>query len=264
MKIILNKPLYIQHQGKRPNQEDSLWPLPENAEKPSRLFMVCDGMGGHEKGEVASSTVCGALGEWIEHNVRDGIFTKEHMKAALAYAYEKLDEEDGGEFKRMGTTLTLLYFGRNGVTAAYIGDSRIYHIRPKEGVLFQSCDHSLVYDLYRSGEITYEQMATHPQKNVIQKAITTGKENRVEASVCRITNVQAGDWFYLCSDGMLEQMSNDELAQILTGEGSAEEKRERLYDETIENHDNHTAWMIQVARVEKNEPGDDMLELEDE
>ena len=76
----------------------------------------------------------------------------------------------------MGTTLTLLYFACNGVTAAHIGDSRIYHIRPNVGLLYQSRDHSLVYDLFQAGEISYEEMATFPQKNVITRAMSPGEE----------------------------------------------------------------------------------------
>jgi len=256
MRIELFKPLSIHEKGQRPNQEDSLWPR-EGEKSNGQLFIVCDGMGGHEKGEVASQTFSEALGSWIGENVITP-FSDEQLRSAIEYAYEKLDEKDGGEFKKMGTTLTLLYFDTNGVTVAHIGDSRIYHIRPNEGILYQSRDHSLVFDLYQRGEISYEEMSTHPQKNVITKAVTTGRENRVTPDVCHITDVRPDDWFYLCSDGMLENMDNDDLLALFSEEGSDEKKRQKLIAETVDNNDNHTAWMLHVKNV-VTEPGDELL-----
>ena len=172
MKIELYTPLSIHEIGKRSNQEDSLWPNKINAT--DKLFLVCDGMGGHEKGEVASQTVCQSLGEWFSKNTKHP-FSKEQVSDALSYAYEELDKLDSDGLKKMGTTLTLLYLDSNGVIAAHVGDSRIYHVRPNTGtsddILYQSRDHSLVFDLFQTGEISYDEMAVHPQKNVITRAI---------------------------------------------------------------------------------------------
>lgn len=245
MKIELYSPLSIHELGQRPNQEDSLWPQEDRL---SKLFIVCDGMGGHEKGEVASQTVCEALGEWFTKNAKDP-FSDAQLQEALEYAYTKLDAQDGGELKKMGTTLTLLYISSNGITAAHIGDSRIYHIRPSEGILYQSRDHSLVFDLLQAGEITYEEMATYPQKNVITRAMTPGENNRCRPDIIHITNIKSGDYFYMCSDGMLEQMSDEELTSLLSERVPDEIKREKLIAATVNNHDNHTAWLLRVKDV---------------
>ncbi len=245
MKIELYPPLSIHETGQRPNQEDSMWPQEDRL---SRLYVVCDGMGGHEKGEVASQTVCAALGEWFEENAK-APFSDAQLQEALAYAYSKLDAQDDGELKKMGTTLTLLYISSNGITAAHIGDSRIYHIRPSKGILYQSRDHSLVFDLLQAGEITYEEMATYPQKNVITRAMTPGEDNRCRPDIIHITNIKSGDYFYMCSDGMLEQMSDEELVNILSEKVPNEIKREKLIAATVNNHDNHTAWLLQVKDV---------------
>ena len=258
MRIELFKPLSIHEVGQRPNQEDSLWPR-EGEKINGQLFIVCDGMGGHEKGEVASQTFSKGLGDWIEHNATSP-FSDDQLLQAIEYAYERLDEEDGGEFKKMGTTLTFLYIDTNGITVAYIGDSRIYHIRPNDRIMYQSRDNSLVYDKYWAGEIAYEEMATHPQKNVITKAVTTGKDNRVDIrpNICHITDIKPNDWFYLCSDGMLEQMSNDELLALFSEDSTDEEKRDYLIKATENNHDNHTAWILHVKDVVP-EAGDELL-----
>ena len=129
MRIELYPPLSINEIGQRSNQEDSI------IQWNNRLFVLCDGMGGHEKGEVASQTVCQSLVTWFEEHVNpDAPFTDDQLRSAIEYAYQQLDQYADGSPKQMGTTLTLLYLGNNGITAAHMGDSRIYHIRPNEEV----------------------------------------------------------------------------------------------------------------------------------
>ena len=259
MKIELYPPLSIHEIGQRANQEDAI------AQWDNRLFVLCDGMGGHEKGEVASQTVCQSLVKWFEENIKDDTFTDDQLRDALEYAYTELDKYDDDSPKKMGTTLTLLYIHSKGVTAAHIGDSRIYHIRPSkldEGVLYQSRDHSLVFDLFQAGEISYDDLATHPQKNIITRAMTPGAENRTRSDIIHITDIHPEDYFYLCSDGMLEQMSNDELVTLLSSNATDEEKHQSLINATIQNKDNHSAWIIHVKSVTK-EVGDESLANEE-
>jgi protein phosphatase len=256
MRISIYPPLFIHEIGQRTNQEDSIikWD--------NRLFVLCDGMGGHEKGEVASQTVCRSLAYWFEENIKDDSFFDHQLHEALEYAYSELDKFDDDSPRKMGTTLTLLYMHRQGITAAHIGDSRIYHIRPNAGMLYQSRDHSLVFDLFQSGEITYEEMVTYPQKNVITRAMTPGEENRHRADIIHITDVKPDDYFYMCSDGMLEQMTNDGLLALFSADAPDEEKRSQLIKESVNNKDNHTAWLIHIKEVIKEE-GDDEIQNEE-
>ena len=248
MKISLYPPLSIHEIGHRDNQEDSI------VQWNNHLFVLCDGMGGHEKGEVASQTVCQSLATWFQENVNSNDpFTDNQLRDALEYAYQQLDKYADGNPKQMGTTLTLLYIGKNGATAAHMGDSRIYHIRPAVGVLYQSRDHSLVYDLYQAGEISFEEMATYPQKNIVTRAMTPGEDNRMRPEIIHITDIQPGDYFYMCSDGMLEQMDNDELVGILSLKETDESKRQQLVTATIGNQDNHSAWLIHIKDVIKED-----------
>ncbi len=268
MKIQLYPPLSIHEIGQRTNQEDALWPL--SATPDNRLFIVCDGMGGHEKGEVASQTVCKALGDWFQSHVSNTL-SDAQLSEALTYAYEQLDLKDGDELKKMGTTLTLLYIHEHGITAAHIGDSRIYHIRPNSSlmggsprgtVLYQSRDHSLVFDLFQAGEISYDEMATHPKKNIITRAMQPGEDNRVRPDVIHIIDILPDDYFYMCSDGMLEQMNNEQLVNLFSATSSDEEKRQQLIKATEKNQDNHTAWIIHVKGVTREE--DDALLVNEE
>ena len=270
MKISIFPPLSIHEIGQRPNQEDNI------AQWNNRLFVLCDGMGGHEKGEVASQTICQTLVKWFEEHVNpDTTFTDDQLRNALEYAYQQLDQYADGNPRQMGTTLTLLYIHTRGITAAHIGDSRIYHIRPfsppklggvrdslNEGILYQSRDHSLVFDLFQAGEISYEEMQNFTQKNVITRAMTPGLENRHRADIIHITDIQSGDYFYMCSDGMLEQMSNDELMSVFSSEETDEEKQKRLIEATDNNQDNHSAWLIHIKEVIE-EKGDEALENEE-
>jgi protein phosphatase len=257
MKISLYPPLSIHEIGQRPNQEDSI------IQWNNRVFVLCDGMGGHEKGEVASQTVCQALATWFEQNVNpDASFTDDQLRDAIEYAYQQLDQFADGSLKQMGTTLTFLYINAQGVIAAHIGDSRIYHIRPGVGVLYQSRDHSLAFDLFQSGEISYEEMLNFTQKNVITRAMTPGEDNRHRPDIIHITDIQPDDYFYMCSDGMLEQMSNDELITLLSSETKDEKKRQQLITATSDNQDNHSAWLVHVKDVVKEE-GDEQLENEE-
>ena len=257
MKIELYPPLSIHEIGQRENQEDSI------IQWNNRLFVLCDGMGGHEKGEVASQTICQSLVTWFENNIKpDKPFCDDQLREAIEFAYTELDKYADDNPRQMGTTLTLLYIGSKGITAAHMGDSRIYHIRPETGVLYQSRDHSLVFDLFQAGEITYEQMATFPQKNIVTRAMTPGEDNRMRPDIIHISDIQPGDYFYMCSDGMLEQMSNDELLTLLSSEATDEEKRKRLIEATVNNQDNHSAWLIHIKEVIEEE-GDKAFENEE-
>lgn len=264
MKIAIRQPQAIYELGQRDNQEDSIWPLQGQATDQDFFFILCDGMGGHEHGEVASRIVSQSLAQYLRDHVNpEEIVSDQVLGEALEAAYQALDQADDEAAKKMGTTLCLLLFHRGGLTTMHIGDSRIYHVRPSaKKLLYQSKDHSLVYDLYQAGEISYEEMATSPQKNIITRAMQPGKDNRCKPSVVHITDLRPGDYLYICSDGMLEQMDNDALCQLFSSQDSDEAKRQQLIEATKGNKDNHSAYFVGIASVSSGE-GDESL-LDDE
>ena len=248
MQIELFPPLSIIETGQRQNQEDAI------SQWNNCLFVLCDGMGGHEKGEVASQTVCQSLTKWFEEHIRpEEPFTDNQLREAIAYAYTELDKYADGSPRQMGTTLTLLYICSSGAIASHIGDSRIYHVRPGVGLLYQSRDHSLVFDLFQAGEITYEEMLCHPQRNIVTRAMMPGEDNRKRPDIIHITDIQPGDYFYLCSDGMLEQMDGNDLLRLLSSKTTDEDKRQQLITATANNQDNHSAWLIHIKDVIREE-----------
>jgi len=248
MKIELYPPLSIHEIGQRENQEDSI------IQWNNRLFVLCDGMGGHEKGEVASQTICQSLITWFDNNIKpDEPFCDDQLREAIEFAYTELDKYADDNPRQMGTTLTLLYIDSKGITAAHMGDSRIYHIRPNAGVLYQSRDHSLVFDLFQAGEISFEQMATYPQKNMVTRAMMPGEDNRMRLDIIHITDIKSEDYFYMCSDGMMEKMTNNELLALFSADMDDKMKVGQLKMATDQNFDNHTAWIIHIKDVIKEE-----------
>ena len=254
MKFQLCQPQAIHELGSRSNQEDSIFPVMGQASADQRVFLVCDGMGGLDKGEVASEAVSKALGE-MANAICDVVpwFSDDDFKQCLAKAYNALDAADTKKEATMGTTMTFLCFHDGGCLVAHIGDSRVYHLRPslgpEKGVLLRTRDDSLVQQMYENGEITYEEMRASPKKNVILKGMQPHQMQRTTATLTHITDVKPGDYFYLCTDGMLEKMEDKELVSILAGKESDEQKRQRLIDATAGNSDNHSAYLIQVKEV---------------
>lgn len=250
MKYIL-KPLSIYELGQRTNQEDSIYPEMGKATPDDRLFIVCDGMGGHDSGEIASQTVCKTMSQYVlSYLSSEDTFTTEQFNQALSAAYDALDEKDNGATKKMGTTMTFLKFHREGCLLAHIGDSRIYHIRPSKKDLFHTKDHSLVNDLVDIGELTPEEAKTSNQKNVITRAMQPNLDKRPKADIKHITDIRPGDYFFMCSDGMLEETEDSDLLNILSDpETSDEGKLEILTKVSENNRDNHSAYLIHVMDV---------------
>ena len=244
----------------RPHQEDSIFPSYGQQKDSDRLFILCDGMGGHEAGEVASATVCEAMSKYVcEHTGGDvGAFSDDVLSGALAAAFDALDAVDPdavNQQKKKGTTMTFLMLHDRGATIAHIGDSRVYHIRPgKDGdstrILFQTEDHSLVNDLIKIGELTPEEARHSRQKNVITRAMQPAMERRPKADIHHTYDIQPGDYFYMCSDGMLEQMDDSQLRLHFSDEmGDIDSKARNLTLATQENSDNHTAHIIHILEV---------------
>lgn len=250
--------------GGRSNQEDSIYPPKGAANTGNRFFIVCDGMGGHENGEVASKSVCDSFGDFLK-DVKEEDFCRETFDRALEYAYMELNQKDDPAIsKKMGTTLTFLYLYSKGAFMAHIGDSRIYHLRQADDaatILYKSCDHSLVSDLLQAGIITPEEAARHPKRNVITNVMQPNQKSPGKPTVFETADVQANDFFFLCSDGVLEQLSDVMLIDVIAASGSAEEKLQAIYDICQGNtRDNFSAYLIGVAEVTDGKTDDQRAE----
>jgi PPM family protein phosphatase len=182
------------------------------------LFVVADGMGGAQAGEVASEMAVEAFGEGIP----DGDTPADALVHIIETANQRIHERSRSEMQRagMGTTVTAAYVGKETVTVAHVGDSRCYLVR--DGDLTRlTQDHSLVAELVRNNKLTEEQAESHPQRSVITRAL--GPEPSVQVDV-DVFEAKAGDLFMVCSDGLTSMVREDKLKPLLT-------ERERPLDE---------------------------------
>ncbi|MCH5221153.1 MAG: serine/threonine-protein phosphatase [Muribaculaceae bacterium] len=255
--ITIRKPLSFSEIGQKDNQEDYLFPV--NATTDSRVFILCDGMGGHDNGEVASKTAAEALGAFLSSRTS---IDKEAFETGLAIAYKALDSIDTNTSKRPGTTMTCLCLNDNSYLVAHIGDSRIYHIRPslydqktgRGGIIYQSSDHSLVNDLLKAGELTEEEARNFPQKNIITRAMQPHLSKRYNADMFVFDNIENGDYFFLCSDGVLEQLSNEQLCETLADRLLSDEQKLAKLKSICDDRtrDNYACWLIPINIVDVN------------
>lgn len=255
MNITIGKPSAISEKGGRLNNEDSIYPQPETVASNQQLFLVCDGVGGADKGEIASSLACESIQSYFSTFLTDKDPDNTFITKAIQYAEARFDDyvERHPEAKGMATTLTLLYIGQTEITLAHVGDSRIYQFRNGE-IIYQTEDHSLVNSLVKLGKITPEDAAIHPQKNVILRAIQ-GSIRPTEPEVVHLEDIQPGDSFFMCTDGVLEAFTNNSLAEIFQEYKTADSIKDNLVEKCNGRaRDNFSFYIIPIQHV-NNAPG---------
>ena len=210
MKIELYPPLSVHEIGLRENQEDSI------IQWDNRLFVLCDGMGGHEKGEVASQLVCQSLATWFENNIiPEKLFSDDQLREAIEYAYTELDKYADGNPRQMGTTLTLLYIGSKGITAAHMGDSRIYLLR--NGVLTQiSKDQTLAMKKYEANIYTLEEAERSLDSHKLTSFLGVDYYRQgLSPQLFESIAMQDNDKLLLCSDGLYDELGLQDIQNVM-------------------------------------------------
>ena len=227
----------------RANNEDALL-VGEGRDE--TLFVVADGIGGFEAGEVASRIAVDVLKE-LEPGASFEAAIREANRRILAAG--RGDERLSG----MGTTIVALRFGgtreRPVAEIAHVGDSRAYLLRGGE-LRPVTEDHSLVAELVRSGDLTRDQAAEHPQKNLITRALGADEEVEVDTAV---VPVEAGDRFLLCSDGLSDMIPETRIGEILAdAPGDPEKPARRLVSAALDagGADNVTVIVVDVKQEE--------------
>lgn len=235
------------------NNEDAIYPNNEAVSVNDRLFLVCDGVGGSNKGEIASSVACDAIQTYFRTFIDpEEAFDSAFIEKAVRYTEIRFDEyiKENPAAKGMATTLCLLYIASDGIYLAHAGDSRIYQFRNGE-IIFKTEDHSLINSMIKNGQVKPEEAKSHPQRNVIYKAIQ-GTKISVDIDITHITNLLPGDKFLICTDGITEALNDNELCKIFTGDTSSEEKLETIKNNcNIKAHDNFSAYIIPIQDVDQ-------------
>lgn len=230
---------------RRQNQDDYHIEL---LEEDMALGIVCDGMGGAKAGNVASQLAVETFLETAKaqppeqwRNEPEALL---HFAAEQANAAVHFRASVDADCRGMGTTMVAALVVGERAYILNIGDSRCYLVRP-EGITKVTRDHSVVEDLVVRGQITPEQARQHPQKNLITRAL--GAESKLRADLYR-QPMASGDALLLCSDGLSNMVSDQELLYEVLHGGPAEDCCRRLLDIALSRGapDNVTAVLLQM------------------
>lgn len=241
----------MSHKGHvRQVNEDSYLDLPQKG-----LWVVADGMGGHEAGDVASQLIVNSLRQApLNGSLSDRLNEIEDVldrvnRSLLERGQGKVKgqgEPSGARPPVIGSTIALLAAeDRHVGVVMWAGDSRVYRLR-RGGALEQvSSDHSQIATYLKQGLITPEEAKTHPERHIITRAVGSQDDLFLEADLCELAS---GERFLLCSDGLTRHLSDAEIAQLL-GEGTPQEACQKLIDLTLSRgaKDNVTTLVVEIA-----------------
>lgn len=217
-------------------------------ENNAMLALVADGMGGHQAGDVASQMSIKKMKQdfdsvELSKNAtawENWLLTTIQESNQFIYQYAIEDEK----FRGMGTTIVASLFLNDFFVIAHVGDSRLYRytVEKLEAI---TCDHSLVNELLRSGQITKEEAEIHPQRNVITRAL--GTEETVEVEIKTLSYV-GNEYVLLCSDGLSNSVSEEQMSAVLSGQEPVDEKASKLIELALEagGEDNITLILIKI------------------
>ena len=232
MNIVLG---HTSHSGiKRDHNEDTY-----GIDLKNGLFLIADGMGGHDHGEIASALAR----DHILKAVKTGIPIKQSILDANQEIISSSLKKPGD--LPMGTTIVLLKVDGNKFECAWVGDSRIYKLRNNE-LTSLSSDHSYVQELVDQDLITAEQARSHPHRNVVTQAL--GVTDNSEISISENSGkIQSKDKFLICSDGLTEEVDDQTIEDILKKTIEPKEICDQLLIKALENggSDNITAVVLE-------------------
>jgi len=233
----------------RPVNEDSV--LSRQFKEGKTLIAVADGMGGHTLGDVASWIAVNTLAAQMEEYLtKDNLQGSEALKKAIAHANEIVLKGASFTESEMGTTLTAallnMDIGNPFVEVASVGDSRAYLISG-EGIRQITRDHSVAAKLAELGRIKPSEVRSHPQVNVLYRVVGADKcEPDIFTELCA-----PGDILLLCSDGLWNELEDDEIRDIVMTSGPMAAACERLV-QAANDHGGHDNISVVIARVRED------------
>ena len=214
------------------------------------LFIVADGMGGHNAGDYASKYTIETIVEEIEKakEASSVAVLEKAIKSANSHIRMKSQENEG--LNGMGTTVVAATIRDGQMCVANVGDSRLYVINQEIKQI--TIDHSLVEEMVRMGGIKREQALSHPDKNIITRAI--GAEDELEIDFFQV-KLKKGDFVLMCSDGLTNMIEDEDIRMILQGQRDIVEKAEALVAAANNNggKDNIAVILIEPFADEVNE-----------
>lgn len=237
---------------RRSNNEDAFFVM-----KNDKVFIVADGVGGNNSGEIASRTTVSSIAEYIESNPivdsdRDEDIERYFLNCirkvnlAIIELSKKVPENNG-----MATTVVLAYIHKDILYIMNIGDSRAYVLRNRKLNLITE-DHTYVNTLVKAGLITPQEAEHHEKKNMITRAV--GADDIVEPDFFSV-KLEAEDQVLLCTDGLYNEVSENKITEVLLNSDSQSDACKQLI--TIANvqggHDNITLVVIKINEEDLHE-----------
>lgn len=216
------------------------------------LYIVADGMGGHNAGEVASEQAIDAIADYIR-TFKAAAFVKPEnfldlLVTAVQYANKTVFtmSKETPEMKGMGTTLIACTIHDGKIIMAHVGDSRAYVVTA-ENIKQITDDHTYVGQMLQAGQISEAEANAHPDRNIITRAVGSEESLQVDGIVRPINDTIT---IVLCTDGLSDMMDNETIKNIVNGIGFAEQRTQFLIEEanSLGGRDNISAILIDVGR----------------
>jgi len=234
----------------RNQNEDAIFFSNEPIGPLPNLYIVADGMGGHNAGEVASQHTIEVVSDYFR-NYQESIQEDNYLDLMVSAVQEAnssvfAKSEANPSMSGMGTTITACVISHGKIFIAHVGDSRSYTIAPNR-ITRITTDHTYVEELVLMGEITAEEARTHARKNVLNRALGTQPLCEVDGIVEELLDTSA---ILLCSDGLSNMLEDNALMNIVNSMGYVEQRVKMLIDEANYRggHDNISAILIDVSR----------------
>ncbi|MBM4395480.1 MAG: Stp1/IreP family PP2C-type Ser/Thr phosphatase [Deltaproteobacteria bacterium] len=239
---------------KRSHNEDRYLVQPEDD-----LFVVCDGMGGHASGEIASQLACDEVGGFFRTSRGDGDITwpykpdkrlneyESRLSVGIRWANFRVFEKASSslQFKGMGTTCVSIHMANGSCAIAHVGDSRAYRIR--DGAIEQMTeDHSLLNDYKKLAQLSEEEIKNFPHKNIIVRALGMKETVLVDT---RVEEMRSGDVYLLCCDGLSGEVEDPEMLEsVQAARGDLDRACADLIDRANRHggRDNITVVLVQA------------------
>lgn len=211
-----------------------------------KVCIVADGVGGNAYGEVASKICIETIGNFFQKNELKNI-TIATIENAVNLVIAKLTATatQYPETKEMKTTMAMIAFGVENIAIAWMGDSRVY-FGNHSTIVYQTTDHSLANELREKGEQNEAYLQTI--RNYITKAIGVDSTDKPTVLLIDKNDIKKGDWFFICSDGVLENLTEEKLLQMMLGSEDIDKKINSIAAECLgKTKDNFTFILIETT-----------------
>lgn len=209
-----------------------------------RIFVVCDGMGGHKGGDVASRLAVETIQENLVFSVADQIIPSLQSVAKLAnqIIWEKGQSDEA--LYGMGTTLTVAVIHDGSIVVAHVGDSSLYLFK-EDQLIKVTRDHTLAQQMFSDGMLKREDMRSNVYNHVLTRAV--GVESQVELDIYQ-EEIQTGDWVLMCTDGLTDLLEDDAIRELIKAANDPQKAAQELLNLALSKggYDNITIVLLRV------------------